>query len=42
MGVMMLAAAKGSDIVLHIDGDDAEDCINALETLINNKFDEEE
>ncbi len=42
MGVMMLAAAKGSDIVLHIDGDDAEDCINALETLINNKFDEDE
>ncbi len=42
MGVMMLAAAKGTDITLHICGDDAQACYDALETLINNKFDEGE
>jgi phosphocarrier protein HPr len=42
MGVMMLAAAKGTEIVLHANGDDAEQCIKELEDLINNKFDEGE
>ena len=42
MGVMMLAAAKGTQIVLHVNGDDAEECLEALKTLINNKFDEDE
>ena len=42
MGVMMLAAAKGSEITLHICGKDAEDCCSALLELINNKFDEDE
>ena len=42
MGVMMLAAAKGSQITLHINGDDAENCMTAIETLVNNKFDEGE
>jgi phosphocarrier protein HPr len=42
MGVMMLAAAKGSQIILHINGDDAESCMSAIETLVNNKFDEGE
>ena len=42
MGVMMLAASKGTQIVLHINGDDAEECVSALENLINNKFDEGE
>ncbi len=42
MGVMMLAAAKGTEIILHINGDDAENCVTALESLINNKFDEGE
>ncbi|MDH5472215.1 MAG: HPr family phosphocarrier protein [Gammaproteobacteria bacterium] len=42
MGVMMLAAAKGSEITLHIDGNDAETCITALEKLVNNRFDENE
>lgn len=42
MGVMMLAAANGTEITLHIKGDDAESCVTALETLINNKFDEGE
>ncbi len=42
MGVMMLAAGKGSLITLHINGDDAETCLQALLELINNRFDEEE
>ena len=42
MGVMMLAANKGSHITIHADGDDAELCIEQLELLVNNRFDEEE
>jgi len=42
MGVMMLAAGKGSLITLHINGDDAQACADALTKLINNRFDEEE
>ena len=42
MGVMMLAAAKGTEITLHIIGDDADACIDELENLINNRFDEDE
>ena len=42
MGVMMLAAGKGSIITLHIDGDDAEACAKSLSELINNRFDEDE
>jgi len=42
MGVMMLAAAKGSEITLHICGDDAQACCDAIAALINNKFDEGE
>jgi phosphotransferase system HPr (HPr) family protein len=42
MGVMMLAAGKGSLITLHIEGDDSTACANALSELINNRFDEDE
>lgn len=42
MGVMMLAAGKGSFITLHIEGDDSDACLSALENLINNRFDEDE
>ena len=42
MGVMMLAAAKGSTITLHADGDDAQRAIDALCELINNRFGEDE
>ncbi len=42
MGVMMLAAAKGSEITLYAEGNDAEKSIEALVTLINNRFNEEE
>lgn len=42
MGVMMLAASKGSEITLHIDGEDEDESMDKLEQLINNRFNEEE
>jgi phosphocarrier protein len=42
MGVMMLAASKGSTITIHADGSDAEKSLDALEQLINNRFGEDE
>ncbi|MFV1981912.1 MAG: HPr family phosphocarrier protein [Thiohalomonadales bacterium] len=42
MGVMMLAASKGTDIELIISGIDEEQAFKALSTLINNRFDEKE
>lgn len=42
MGVMMLAAAKGSTIELIIDGEDEEKAMNHLTQLINDRFDESE
>jgi len=40
MGVMMLAAECGASIVLRADGEDAEQAIDAIATLIANKFGE--
>ena len=40
MGVMMLAAECGASILLRATGDDAEQAIDALATLIANKFGE--
>lgn len=42
MGVMMLAAGIGSQLVLHVNGNDADACLIALTTLINDKFGEAE
>jgi phosphocarrier protein HPr len=42
MGVMMLAANKGSTVTIHASGDDAEQSLDALEQLINDRFEEEE
>lgn len=42
MGVMMLAASKGSMITLYTDGEDEEDSMDRLEALINNRFNETE
>ena len=42
MGVMMLAASKGSDVTVHADGNDANESLDQLEALINNRFDEDE
>ena len=42
MGLMLLAAARGSEIVLRVQGADQEQAMAALVELINNRFDEEE
>jgi phosphocarrier protein len=42
MGVMMLAAGKGSEITLHADGEDEQESMDKLEALINNRFNEDE
>ena len=40
MSVMMLAAGKGTILDLQIDGTDEADALTALQTLIDNRFDE--
>jgi len=42
MGMMMLAAAKGSQIIIHTNGEDEQQAIDALEKLINDYFGEGE
>ncbi|HCS29699.1 MAG TPA: HPr family phosphocarrier protein [Spongiibacteraceae bacterium] len=42
MSVMMLAAAKGTDIELECSGDDEQEALDAIVSLINNRFDEAE
>ncbi len=42
MGVMMLAASKGSTVTIHANGNDAANSVDALEQLINDRFDEDE
>ena len=42
MGVMMLAAGKGTKITVEIDGPDESDAMEALIALIANKFNETE
>lgn len=42
MGVMMLAASQGSNILLLADGDDATESLDDMAQLINNYFDEDE
>ncbi len=42
MGVMMLAAGKGTTLILTADGDDADAALDALEALINERFQENE
>lgn len=42
LGVMMLAAAKGAELVLIADGDDEAAAVEAIEALINRRFDEAE
>jgi len=40
MGVMMLAAEHGSTILLRAEGPDADAALDALSTLVTNKFGE--
>jgi len=42
MALMLLAAAKGSEIVVRANGEEAGQSLDALESLINNRFDEED
>lgn len=42
MGVMMLAASKGTSIELIISGEDETLAMHALETLVENRFGESE
>lgn len=42
MGVMLLAASKGSELTLQIEGPDEQEMETALVNLINNRFDEAE
>lgn len=42
MSLMLLAAAKGSEVILAAEGSDAIAAIEDLKLLINNRFDESE
>lgn len=42
MSLMLLAASKGTDIELLINGDDEQLAMQRIEELINNRFDEAE
>jgi phosphocarrier protein HPr len=42
MGVMMLAASKGVELEMEVDGADEQICRDALVELINNRFGENE
>jgi len=41
MGVMMLAASKGTSLLLCADGSDEQQAIEAIEALVNDRFDEQ-
>ena len=41
MGLMMLGAAMGDDVVLHVSGDGAEDSLEQLARLIEERFGED-
>ena len=42
MEVMTLAAEKDTDLVVRAEGDDAEGAVQAIQDLVNSKFDEME
>ncbi len=42
MGIMMLAAARGTELTLTADGEDETEAAAALGTLVQNRFGEEE
>ncbi len=41
MGLMMLAASPGTEILVRVDGDDGEAALAAIEALVANKFEED-
>lgn len=42
LGVLLLAAAKGSTVTVTADGDDEEQAIETIQNLFDSKFDEAE
>jgi len=42
MGIMMLAACKGTDLTLRAEGDDEQDALEAIKALVDNRFGEAE
>lgn len=42
MSIMMLAASSGTELSLEIDGDDEQAAWDAIRTLVDNRFDEDE
>ena len=41
MGLMMLGAAKGDTIVIHVEGDGSEEALSKLVALVEERFGEE-
>lgn len=41
LGILLLAAAQGSSVVIKCEGDDEQDAIAAVEELFANRFDED-
>jgi len=41
LGLLLLAASQGSRVTIRCDGEDEEDALRAVTTLIANRFDEE-
>ena len=42
VGILKLSASQGDTLLLHAEGEDAEEAIHTLTNLIERKFDEEE
>jgi phosphocarrier protein len=42
MGVMMLAAAKGSTVIVETEGPDEDEALRALQSLVASRFGEDE
>lgn len=42
MGIMMLAAARGTELTLRVEGDDEDKAMSAITALIDDRFGEEE
>ena len=41
MGLMMLGAAKGDSVIIHVSGTNAEEALEKLATLVEERFGEE-
>jgi phosphocarrier protein len=41
VGVLKLGASQGATLVIHAEGEDASEAVQALVALVENKFDEE-